>query len=125
MSGVCWTSGLDTRVSVVDGRVPRLPQAVLGDVKGMVSRLVFAGGDRDMPEGATRERPCVGQHSLPEVKNLRFVVRCGIDLPYAGSDFPTKGRIMWDGCSVSCRICLLYTSPSPRDRQKSRMPSSA
>ena len=26
-------------------------------------------------------------------------------------------------CSIS--ICLLYTSPSPRDRQKSRMPSSA
>ena len=23
------------------------------------------------------------------------------------------------------RLCLLYTSPSPRDRQKSRMPSSA
>ena len=26
---------------------------------------------------------------------------------------------------VHCTICLLYTSPSPRDRQKSRMPSSA
>ena len=25
----------------------------------------------------------------------------------------------------SSRTCLLYTSPSPRDRQKSRMPSSA
>ena len=24
-----------------------------------------------------------------------------------------------------CKGCLLYTSPSPRDRQKSRMPSSA
>ena len=24
-----------------------------------------------------------------------------------------------------CGACLLYTSPSPRDRQKSRMPSSA
>ena len=24
-----------------------------------------------------------------------------------------------------CQDCLLYTSPSPRDRQKSRMPSSA
>ena len=24
-----------------------------------------------------------------------------------------------------CKTCLLYTSPSPRDRQKSRMPSSA
>ena len=32
------------------------------------------------------------------------------------------------GCSpetASYIICLLYTSPSPRDRQKSRMPSSA
>ena len=27
--------------------------------------------------------------------------------------------------STPSRICLLYTSPSPRDRQKSRMPSSA
>ena len=27
--------------------------------------------------------------------------------------------------SVKNYICLLYTSPSPRDRQKSRMPSSA
>ena len=26
---------------------------------------------------------------------------------------------------VALRACLLYTSPSPRDRQKSRMPSSA
>ena len=26
---------------------------------------------------------------------------------------------------IRMRICLLYTSPSPRDRQKSRMPSSA
>ena len=27
--------------------------------------------------------------------------------------------------SAWIEICLLYTSPSPRDRQKSRMPSSA
>ena len=27
--------------------------------------------------------------------------------------------------SISNKACLLYTSPSPRDRQKSRMPSSA
>ena len=26
---------------------------------------------------------------------------------------------------IDTRLCLLYTSPSPRDRQKSRMPSSA
>ena len=29
------------------------------------------------------------------------------------------------GNSLNVRDCLLYTSPSPRDRQKSRMPSSA
>ena len=26
---------------------------------------------------------------------------------------------------IEFHVCLLYTSPSPRDRQKSRMPSSA
>ena len=26
---------------------------------------------------------------------------------------------------LKLKVCLLYTSPSPRDRQKSRMPSSA
>ena len=30
-----------------------------------------------------------------------------------------------DGDYGQWRPCLLYTSPSPRDRQKSRMPSSA
>ena len=34
----------------------------------------------------------------------------------AASDAPPRAR---------ARDCLLYTSPSPRDRQKSRMPSSA
>ena len=29
------------------------------------------------------------------------------------------------GTALHLYICLLYTSPSPRDRQKSRMPSSA
>ena len=29
------------------------------------------------------------------------------------------------GAKITVNVCLLYTSPSPRDRQKSRMPSSA
>ena len=34
--------------------------------------------------------------------------------------------VKFEGTSVALgRFCLLYTSPSPRDRQKSRMPSSA
>ena len=35
------------------------------------------------------------------------------------------GFITWPGSGEQTRTCLLYTSPSPRDRQKSRMPSSA
>ena len=31
----------------------------------------------------------------------------------------------WTGGMGTCSTCLLYTSPSPRDRQRSRMPSSA
>ena len=31
----------------------------------------------------------------------------------------------WGTPVTEADICLLYTSPSPRDRQKSRMPSSA
>ena len=33
--------------------------------------------------------------------------------------------VVTDNCGTELIPCLLYTSPSPRDRQKSRMPSSA
>ena len=33
-------------------------------------------------------------------------------------------EIVWHK-DIEIKSCLLYTSPSPRDRQKSRMPSSA
>ena len=36
--------------------------------------------------------------------------------------------VRWSSCNIYStqdQACLLYTSPSPRDRQKSRMPSSA
>ena len=39
---------------------------------------------------------------------------------------PTAFDEMRPGCyDVHARVCLLYTSPSPRDRTRSRMPSSA
>ena len=36
-------------------------------------------------------------------------------------NFDTRGKLVIQNYNA----CLLYTSPSPRDRQKSRMPSSA
>ena len=39
---------------------------------------------------------------------------------------PRPNELLWDlGAGSGSIACLLYTSPSPRDRQKSRMPSSA
>ena len=40
---------------------------------------------------------------------------------YVLDRFPQRELGLW----VFMYPCLLYTSPSPRDRQKSRMPSSA
>ena len=44
-----------------------------------------------------------------------------------GETYMGTGTLMVVGVAVvgKSRDCLLYTSPSPRDRQKSRMPSSA
>ena len=34
-------------------------------------------------------------------------------------------RLGYGGAEIGCYDCLLYTSPSPRDKTVSRMPSSA
>ena len=46
---------------------------------------------------------------------------------FADADYASRStdRRSVSGGVVMCAGCLLYTSPSPRDRQKSRMPSSA
>ena len=44
-----------------------------------------------------------------------------VEYPFAGSNSAFRGVFGAD----KHKYCLLYTSPSPRDRQKSRMPSSA
>ena len=39
--------------------------------------------------------------------------------------YPAAKHVIPPSCYELLHTCLLYTSPSPRDRQKSRMPSSA
>ena len=70
----------------------------------------------------------------PNNDNLSFKQ---IDLPLSGSDvtlditldsisrYTVSGYLKSDEGYAISSSCLLYTSPSPRDRQKSRMPSSA
>ena len=51
---------------------------------------------------------------------LNPVMRCGDQI-----DEVLQEHTNLDSGQRRQRVCLLYTSPSPRDRQKSRMPSSA
>ena len=58
------------------------------------------------------------------IKFLPKSVVLVLDLAY--SEYVTSG--LTDAAKLvesGSNICLLYTSPSPRDRQKSRMPSSS
>eukprot|EP00828_Plagiopyla_frontata_P023784 TRINITY_DN30395_c0_g1_i1.p4 TRINITY_DN30395_c0_g1~~TRINITY_DN30395_c0_g1_i1.p4 ORF type:complete len:100 (+),score=16.36 TRINITY_DN30395_c0_g1_i1:321-620(+) len=41
------------------------------------------------------------------------------------SEYEFLEKTVWAKGKGDIQVCLLYTSPSPRDRQKSRMPSSA
>ena len=52
--------------------------------------------------------------SPPPPKNLKI-----------GGIVEPSVKFKWEGSENKDIICLLYTSPSPRDREKSRMPSSA
>ena len=66
---------------------------------------------RTFIEDCQRELPGEVIHITKEVNPANYDVTAIIKHLGAQKKFPI--------------ICLLYTSPSPRDRQKSRMPSSA
>ena len=42
-----------------------------------------------------------------------------------GQEFADAIGLLKDAVEEHCKVCLLYTSPSPRDKRQSRMPSSA
>ena len=63
------------------------------------------------------------------VRNL--IGTTDLDKAYAVQEINTTyriaqgGRIVGSKIGLTSTVCLLYTSPSPRDRTRSRMPSSA
>ena len=92
------------------------------------------GADTQARRGAATIDAQIDSEVLAETPNVKWDDVAGLDdakralqeavvLPSLRSDLfqgirsPDSGILLYG--------CLLYTSPSPRDRQKSRMPSSA
>ena len=64
-----------------------------------------------------------------KIANRRFGIGCDqiilLKNPLLGNDILLEFINNDGSLSSACGNCLLYTSPSPRDRTRSRMPSSA
>ena len=66
--------------------------------------------------------PVRGDLFLGKCSNYLCDLRQGDELLVAG---PSGKRFILPKSPLQYQLCLLYTSPSPRDRTRSRMPSSA
>ena len=75
-----------------------------------------------MTDIQTQTRP-----AAQSLASLRQYVPKRVAEPTEALDGPPKKPAKGQKKSIFAgfKLCLLYTSPSPRDRQKSRMPSSA
>ena len=63
-------------------------------------------------------------HALPKGQNQKYLLIAFV-LTSTFLVAEVIGGLVTGSLALLSDACLLYTSPSPRDRQKSRMPSSA
>ena len=59
-----------------------------------------------------------------EIENFKIYGNDRYIYQYISENYPEE-EIKFDVSKIKVTTCLLYTSPSPRDRTRSRMPSSA
>ena len=100
------------------------PKAIMLFAAGFGTRMGKLTADCPKPLVEVLNKPLI-DHTLDIVENfgpLRKVVNTHYKAPMLADHLAGRDILISD---EQPDICLLYTSPSPRDRQKSRMPSSA
>ena len=101
-------------------------------MKSQVNILIVDGNEKVSSEKYSELGMLTQYEVYQEVleKVSAYELNISIVHPTWGDDFLPPGTnlddfdgIAWTGSILN--ICLLYTSPSPRDKRQSRMPSSA
>ena len=109
------------------------PREIEGESMRIIGRELEAMGIV-LPAGceAVVKRAIHTTADFDYARNLRFTpgaVEAGVAALRAGTALVTDTNMALSGVNRgACEqlgVCLLYTSPSPRDRTRSRMPSSA
>ena len=88
--------------------------------EGKIRAVRTLGGKYRIPEGEVK-RILKGA----EVGEVRAVIYARVSSRDQRDDLERQIDYLVQYCNTKGYSCLLYTSPSPRDRTRSRMPSSA
>ena len=93
--------------------------SISGEIKGGdgIADLIAENQADGAPQGETWVFWSKDQHVKIRVQQVKEMVAGSVELKTTIDFIPIEGN--------ERNICLLYTSPSPRDRTRSRMPSSA
>ena len=90
---------------------------MIGDVVGKGGRRAVSSLLTDLKSEFSVDFVTLQGENL--AAGIGLTVDTVVEMVEAGANVITTGNHVWD------KRCLLYTSPSPRDRSLSRMPSSA
>ena len=107
---------VDTPLDAGDTRLPR------NKSEGDLPQIAFTSGNADSLECFLRKLGVSDSEFTPPTGDGRVHFFRGNGSNIAGG--APDATTLW-GNSANLKNCLLYTSPSPRDRTRSRMPSSA
>ena len=85
----------------------------------------IVSGELILPESHVIRAQDLAALAASGLSKLRVRKKPKIAIIPTGSELVKIGTTPHEGQIIEFNSCLLYTSPSPRDRQKSRMPSCA
>ena len=109
------------RVASQTGKVRKGTNEATKAIERGISKLIVIAEDVEPPE-VVAHLPLICEEQNAAYAFVPNKQDLGKSL---GIDVTSAAAAILDAGDAQHIICLLYTSPSPRDRQKSRMPSSA